>query len=67
MRVLITGAAGSGTSTVAQALSDKMQAVLLEADNFLWLPTVPPPFRSSVYRPREKYFSLLLCKSTHAA
>lgn len=41
-RVLVTGAAGSGTSTLAQALAAKMQAAWLEADEFLWLPTQPP-------------------------
>ena len=42
MRVLVTGAAGSGTSTFAHALAAKMQAAWLEADDFLWLPTQPP-------------------------
>lgn len=42
MRVLVTGAAGSGTSTLARSLADKLQAPWLEADDFLWLPTDRP-------------------------
>nr|WP_295777255.1 AAA family ATPase [Rhodoferax sp.] len=42
MRVLITGAAGSGTSTLAQTLAEQNQAAFLEADHFFWLPTQPP-------------------------
>lgn len=42
MRVLVTGAAGSGTSTLAQALASQNRAAFLEADNFFWLPTQPP-------------------------
>jgi adenylate kinase family enzyme len=34
MRVLITGAAGSGTSTLAAALAERWGAAMLEADAF---------------------------------
>lgn len=42
MRLLITGAAGSGTSTLAAALVEHWGGTALEADAFLWLPTDPP-------------------------
>lgn len=42
MRVLITGAAGSGTTTLASTLAKRWQAVAVEADTFYWLPTEPP-------------------------
>ena len=42
MRVLVTGAAGSGTTTLAAALAERWQARHLEADEFFWLPTEPP-------------------------
>ena len=41
MRILITGAAGSGTSTLAAAWAQHGKAVAIEADDFLWLPTDP--------------------------
>lgn len=42
MRILITGAAGSGTSTLATALAEQGYGAALEADAFLWMPTDPP-------------------------
>ncbi|WP_395669803.1 AAA family ATPase [Rhodoferax sp.] len=42
MRVLITGAAGSGTSTLGEALAQQWNARFLEADSYFWLPTQPP-------------------------
>jgi len=41
MRVLITGAAGSGTSTLGEALAQRWGARFLEADSYFWLPTQP--------------------------
>ncbi|MBX8514917.1 AAA family ATPase [Pseudomonas cichorii] len=40
--ILITGAAGTGTSTLADALAKKLSTPQLEADDFLWLPSNPP-------------------------
>ncbi|NNB17741.1 AAA family ATPase [Pseudomonas fragi] len=40
--ILITGAAGTGTSTLAHALAKELSAPHLEADDFLWLPSNPP-------------------------
>jgi len=42
MRVLVTGAAGSGTTTLAAALAQFWRARHVEVDEFLWLPTEPP-------------------------
>ncbi|WP_092522476.1 AAA family ATPase [Onishia taeanensis] len=42
MHILITGAAGSGTSTLGKAVAKEMNASFLEADDFYWLETNPP-------------------------
>jgi len=42
MLIHITGASGSGTSTLAGALSERLNFVHLDADDFYWLPTSPP-------------------------
>ncbi|MFO1262155.1 MAG: AAA family ATPase [Rhodoferax sp.] len=42
MLIHITGAAGSGTSTLGVALSQRLGAAHLDTDDFFWLPTVPP-------------------------
>ncbi|WP_414919724.1 AAA family ATPase [Pseudomonas sp. IT-P218] len=40
--ILITGAAGTGTTTLADALAKELSTTHLEADDFLWLPSNPP-------------------------
>lgn len=40
--ILITGAAGTGTTTLADVLAKELSATHLEADDFLWLPSNPP-------------------------
>lgn len=42
MHVLVTGAAGSGTSTLGEALASRWNAHFLEADSCYWQPTNPP-------------------------
>jgi uridine kinase len=42
MLIHITGASGSGTSTLGAALSAELGVVHLEADNYYWLATEPP-------------------------
>lgn len=42
MRILVTGAAGSGTSTLARALATVLGARAFEADDYFWLSTDPP-------------------------
>ncbi|MGV6398078.1 AAA family ATPase [Pseudomonas caspiana] len=42
MYILITGAAGSGTSTLGHELSEELSVRHLEADDYFWHPTEPP-------------------------
>jgi adenylate kinase family enzyme len=42
MRTLITGASGSGTTTLGRALADILKVPFLDADDYYWLPTDPP-------------------------
>lgn len=42
LRILVTGAAGSGTSTLAAALAREVSGIAVEADDLYWLPTTPP-------------------------
>jgi uridine kinase len=42
MLILVTGASGSGTSTLAAGLSRELGHKHLEADDYCWLPTYPP-------------------------
>lgn len=38
----ILGASGSGTSTLARALADRLGSQAFDTDDFFWLPTDPP-------------------------
>ncbi|HEY0808508.1 MAG TPA: AAA family ATPase, partial [Longimicrobiales bacterium] len=42
MRVLVTGAAGSGTSTLGRALAQEIGASFIEADDYFWIASDPP-------------------------
>jgi uridine kinase len=42
MRILVTGASGAGTSTLAEALGKKLGIAHFDADDYFWLPTDPP-------------------------
>ena len=42
MRVLITGASGSGTTTLGRALAERLGVPFFDADDYYWLPTNPP-------------------------
>ena len=42
MLILITGASGSGTSTLGAALAKELGIAHLDADDYYWLPTEPP-------------------------
>jgi adenylate kinase family enzyme len=63
MRILITGAAGSGTTTLAQSLAVAMSARHVEADDFFWMPTNVP---YTVKRPIEERLKLME-EALHAA
>jgi adenylate kinase family enzyme len=56
-RVHITGASGSGTTTLGLALGDRLQCPAFDADDYYWLPTTPP-FRQK--REKAERLSLLL-------
>lgn len=42
MRIHITGASGSGTTTLGAAAADKLGAKHLDVDDFAWAHTEPP-------------------------
>jgi adenylate kinase family enzyme len=44
VRILITGASGSGTTTLGRALATEMDSAFFDADDYYWIPT-DPPFR----------------------
>ena len=52
----ILGASGSGTSTLGKAISEKYGHVLLDTDDFFWMPTNPP---FTTPRERDKRTKLL--------
>src|SRR5262245_39430635 len=41
MRILITGASGTGTTTLGRALSTQLGMAFFDADDYFWLPTEP--------------------------
>ena len=41
-RIHVVGASGSGTTTLAKALAERLDAKHLDTDDFFWLPTQPP-------------------------
>ena len=43
-RILITGASGSGTTTLGRALATRLRCAFYDSDDYYWLPT-DPPFR----------------------
>jgi len=42
MRILVTGASGSGTTTLGQALANELGVAFFDVDDYYWLPTKPP-------------------------
>jgi adenylate kinase family enzyme len=41
-RIHITGASGSGTSTLGRSVAELLSLTFLDADHYFWLPTTPP-------------------------
>lgn len=64
MRVLITGASGSGTTTLGQALAAALDWNIIDADDYFWLPT-EPPFEKK--RNPEKRLELILKSLSNSA
>ncbi|MET1113934.1 MAG: hypothetical protein ABWY08_03115 [Comamonas sp.] len=57
MRIHITGASGSGTSTLGQALAAQLDAAFIDTDDIYWEPS-DPPFQ--VIRPAADRRAVLL-------
>ncbi|RWR33742.1 adenylate kinase [Sinirhodobacter populi] len=55
-RVYITGAAGSGTSSLGRALAEHLGVPHLDTDDFFWAPTDPP---YTERRPVEERLALI--------
>jgi adenylate kinase family enzyme len=58
-RILITGAAGSGATTLGRALAARLGCAHEDSDTYYWVPT-DPPFTTT--RPPEERIALLLPK-----
>ncbi len=41
-RILITGASGSGTTTLGRAVASRLELPFFDADDYYWEPTEPP-------------------------
>jgi uridine kinase len=63
MLIHITGASGSGTSTLGKTLAEELGGAFLDADDFFWSPSEPP---FQVRRPVEERRSLLLDQLSRA-
>lgn len=63
MRILITGASGSGTSTLGATLAAETGGTNIDADDYYWLPTQPP--YTTKRDPSERLSRLLADLSTH--
>lgn len=57
MRLLVTGASGSGTTTLGRTLSRELKAEFFDVDDYYWLPSEPPYQRK---RDRDARLSLLV-------
>lgn len=42
LRVLVTGASGSGTTTLGRALSTELKFAFFDVDDYFWMPSEPP-------------------------
>lgn len=51
-RIHITGASGSGTSTLGRSVAESLGLKFLDADQYFWLPT-NPPFREKRAKPER--------------
>jgi len=61
--VHITGASGSGTTTLGRALAERLGWMHLDTDDFYWLPT-DPPYREK--RPAETRLACCIYKNPHS-
>ena len=63
MRILVTGASGSGATTVGQTLAKRFNFSFLDADDYFWQPS-DPPFQFK--RDRLPRLSMILADLTSA-
>ncbi len=56
MNIHITGASGSGVTTLGKALAQELGSLHLDIDDYFWMPTDPP---YTTKRPRELRLALL--------
>jgi len=66
MRVLITGASGSGTTTLARALAAELKVACFDVDDYFWLLSDPPYQRARDPVARLSLFAADLAKVSHA-
>ena len=64
-RILITGAPGSGTSTLGRALAERLKYRFLEADDYFWIPTQPSYMKKAT--PEDRMNRLLSDLGNEAA
>lgn len=57
MRILVTGAAGAGTTTLGRAIAGGIDARFVDADEYFWHPSDPPYLRKRA--PDERLSSIL--------
>ncbi|WP_407341910.1 AAA family ATPase [Pengzhenrongella phosphoraccumulans] len=66
MRLLITGASGSGTTTLGSAVAERLAVPHADVDDYFWMPTSPPyttkrpiadriSLMESVFAPRDSW------------
>ena len=55
-RLLVTGASGAGTTTLARALANEWSVPHADVDDYFWVPTTPP---YTVQRPVDARFALM--------
>lgn len=58
MRILVTGAAGAGTTTLGRAIAKRIDAAFIDADDWFWHPS-DPPYRSQ-RAPEERLSGMLV-------
>lgn len=66
MRVLVTGASGSGTTTLGRALSTELRVAFFDVDDCFWLPTEPPYQQQRDPRARLSLLIADLAKVPHS-
>lgn len=53
-KIHILGASGSGTTTLGEALSEKLNYIHLDTDNYFWKPTYPPFQQKTICEERQE-------------